>query len=371
MNCKNTEKFIEKSIKVHCDKYDYSKTEYVNCKTKIQIICKIHGVFTQLPKGHLEGREGCAHCLSLKKRILFQKSEKDFIDEASLKHNNKYNYSKTKYTNCITKIQIICPIHGDFWQLPRHHLTGHGCPACANHLPLTKDIYVKRANRVHEFKYKYNFEKFYGLNHKIKITCSLHGEFLQSALNHLSGSGCPKCQWNRKLNTKEFLEECFKVHGNKYDYSSVEYINKKTKIHIICPLHGSFFQLPWSHRGGSGCQKCKSSHGERLIRNFLEKNNINFLEQSKFDTCKNIRELPFDFYLYDKNILIEYQGEQHFPPKSKNRMFGASNAKKQYELIIFRDKIKLDWCFKNNKKLIIISYKDINVIDDILRTYII
>ncbi len=370
MNCNNTEKFISKSKKIHSNKYDYSQTEYISNKTKVKIICPSHGAFLQSPNRHLEGREGCSQCNSIKKRTMFKKNIEDFIYEANLKHDKKYDYSKVNYVNSKTKIQIMCPNHGAFMQLPSHHLRGHGCPACANCLPLTKAIYVKRANSIHGFKYKYNFEKFYGLNHKIEITCDLHGLFLQSALNHLLGSGCPKCQWNKKLNTKEFLEECFKIHGNKYDYSKVEYVNNKTKIQIICPCHGSFFQLPWSHRGGSGCQKCKSSHGERLIRQFLEKNNINFLEQVKFDTCKNIRELPFDFYLCNRDILIEYQGEQHFPPKSKNRMFGASNANKQYELIAFRDKIKLNWCLKNNKKLIVISYKDISRVDDILRIHI-
>ena len=111
-----TNEFIEKSRKVHGDKYDYSKVNYVNAKTKVCIICPIHGEFWQTPDLHLQG-SGCSLCGGK-----IQLSEDEFIRRANLVHNNKYDYSKVNYINYHTKICIICPIHGEFWQEPANHL---------------------------------------------------------------------------------------------------------------------------------------------------------------------------------------------------------------------------------------------------------
>ena len=126
-----TESFIEKAKKVHGDKYDYSKVEYKNCKTKVCIICPKHGEFWQEARQHLSGR-GCPEC-KRKKCGSSQKSNiKDFINKAKEVHGNKYDYSKVEYKNSKTKVCIICPEHGEFWQRPYVHLLGQGCPKCGN-----------------------------------------------------------------------------------------------------------------------------------------------------------------------------------------------------------------------------------------------
>ncbi len=127
----NTEEFINKANKVHNGKYDYSKVEYVNAKTKICIICPEHGEFWQTPNNHLSGK-GCALCANENKLHLYNKSNDKFISEAQMIHNGKYDYSKVEYVNAKTKICIICPEHGEFWQTPHNHLQGQGCPMFTN-----------------------------------------------------------------------------------------------------------------------------------------------------------------------------------------------------------------------------------------------
>lgn len=365
MNVNNTNAFIEKSSFIHNDKYDYSKTNYAGNLTKISIICPHHGIFYQTPKRHLGGF-GCQKCSFLKSSKNNTKTIEKFIEEARNIHGDKYNYKLTNYIGCYTDVSIECEIHGVFVQNPRHHLKGHGCSECAGCKPLTKQIFIQRANNIHSNKYDYNLVEYTSVNNKVNILCSVHGLFSQNALNHLNGAGCPSCSGSKKHTPESFIEKCKSTHGLRYDYSLVDYTNNRVKIKIICKDHGVFSQTPIHHSRGSGCPKCKSSHGEKIIRNILENNNIKFTEQKKFSTCKNIKELPFDFYLYDLDILIEYQGEHHFEPKSKTRMFGASNVQIAYLKIKHNDEIKLNWCRDNNKKFLVINYKDINKIEEIL-----
>lgn len=124
---KNSEKtncFVSKARLVHGNKYDYSKVEYVNYKTKVCIICPIHGEFWQTPNDHLS-KKGCPSCGGTKRLTL-----EEFIAKANDIHNNFYNYSTSAYKNSKTKIEIICPKHGSFFQTPNDHLSGKGCPLC-------------------------------------------------------------------------------------------------------------------------------------------------------------------------------------------------------------------------------------------------
>ena len=148
-----------------------------------------------------------------------------------------------------------------------------------------------------------------------------------------------------------FCEKSKEIHKNKYDYSLVEYINNKTKVKIICPIHGIFEQKPDAHLY-CGCKYCQESRGERKIRTILKKLKINYIMQKKFSDCKNKRELPFDFYLPDFNICIEYDGIQHF---KSIEYFGGING---FEQTVNNDKIKTNYCKENNIQLIRIKYNE-------------
>lgn len=123
------EKFIEKSIKVHGQKYEYSKVEYVNNRTKVRIICPEHGEFLQVPDSHMSGR-GCPVCGTIKAKMKNRMKCEEFVERAKIVHKNKYDYSCVMYENTDTKVKIFCPEHGEFLQTPHHHLNGIGCPKC-------------------------------------------------------------------------------------------------------------------------------------------------------------------------------------------------------------------------------------------------
>ena len=151
-------------------------------------------------------------------------------------------------------------------------------------------------------------------------------------------------------NNKSFIEKSKKIHGDKYDYSLVNYIDQKIKIIIICSKHGEFKQQPKHHLEGSGCPLCNDSKGERIILNYLKSNNLKYQYQKTFNNCKYIQKLRFDFYLSDYNICIEYDGMQHF--KSINFFGGDNELIKQKE----KDKIKTNFCLENKIILIRIRY---------------
>ena len=168
------------------------------------------------------------------------------------------------------------------------------------------------------------------------------------------------------MNTEEFIKKAKEVHGDKYDYSKVEYINAKTKVCIICPIHGEFLQIPKHHLKGCGCPSCNNSHLEKNIKLFLENNNINFEQQKRF---KWLGKQSLDFYLPKYNIVIECQGIQHF---KEIDFFGGI---KSYEYTIKNDINKKDlsdiliikiknfedikkYCKENNKTLAEFVYEN-------------
>ena len=287
-----TESFIEKAKQVHGDKYDYSNVKYVGANNKVCITCPKHGNFYQIAAGHLRG-QNCPICRNEKFSLIHKSTKENFIKKAKEIHGDKYDYSKVDYIDAKTKVCIICPEHGEFWQTPNSHLVGHGCFEC-------------------------------GL-----YSCKPKG-----------------------LSTDEFVEKAKLIHANKYDYSRVDYINTHTNVCIICHKHGEFWQRPNSHLSGKGCPMCNESHLERDIRLLLDNNHVLYEYRKKNFNWLNGLEL--DFFLPAHNIAIECQGEQHFVPKS----FGGDKYikfNKQIEL----DKLKNKLCFKNDVKLIYYSYKNL------------
>lgn len=189
----NKYNFIFKSSHIHHDKYDYSKTEYVDSKTKVNIICPIHGLFSMRPNDHIQG-QGCPTCAVLRRSDKRKMSNNDFIQEANIEHGNKYVYSKVEYVNNHTKVCIICPKHGMFLQRPSSHLNGYGCPKCSKCHKLSDQEFIERSIIVHGNKYDYSKTKYDGFDKKVVITCLKHGEFKQTPHHHLNGVGCPLCK---------------------------------------------------------------------------------------------------------------------------------------------------------------------------------
>lgn len=348
-----TEIFINKAKSIHGNKYDYSLVNYINNRTKVKIVCESHGKFEQRPDSHLSG-SGCLKCF----HSYITKNNMYFIDKAKKIHGDKYDYSLLDYKNCRTKIKIICPIHGEFEQTPSNHLSGDGCYDCYKDNRIkTSEKFVKDAILVHNDKYDYSLVDYQKSIEKVKIICKKHGVFEQRPSNHLSGQNCPKCSKNSLSNINDMIKKAILIHGEIYDYSLSIYINCDTKINIICSKHGIFKQTPYQHVNRmNGCPICNESNGEREIRVYLNNNKINYIPQHKFPDCKYIKPLPFDFYLPEHKICIEYDGEQH-----KN-IFRFEKNDEQLKLRIIRDNIKTKYCLENDIKLIRINYTDNSLI---------
>ena len=301
----------------------------------------------------------------------------EFICRATIKHENKYDYSSSIYNTALIKLKIICPIHGEFEQRPSDHLNGAGCNKCGEiksglTQKMLRHIFIEQSNLVHNNKYDYSKAEYNNLLDKIIIICPIHGEFSQTAFDHVrKNAGCKKCAYdNNKIKQDIFIQRANQIHSNKYDYSKTEYTLSKNKICIICLKHGEFYQTARDHlHSKSGCPKCITSKGENKIREWLIKNKIKFDEQKQFDELyinnKKTR-LRFDFYLLKYNLCIEFDGLQHFIPSSFGSDKSDSFKLKNLELIQLRDQIKTKYCIDNGIKLLRIPYWKFNNIEQIL-----
>lgn len=299
-------------------------------------------------------------------------TQQQFLDKVKKNIGDEYeNYSfkETIYINQRTKVKVNCKLHGDFFIMAGHLMNqkNTGCPECHNKTKRKNtEQFIKKAQEVHgDENYDYSQTKYINNKTKVKIICSVHGIFETTPRDFLlNKSRCPECgkensAKKRASNTNLFIKKAREIHGNKYDYSLVDYKNNHEKIKIICPIHGVFEQSPNSHLGGNGCIKCKNSKGEEKINSFLVSKNVFFEKEKTFKNLKDERKLRYDFYIPSKNLLIEYQGSQHF----KN-VFGSK--RKIWLKQKHHDWLKRKYAKDNGYKLLTIPYWDYNIINEIL-----
>lgn len=364
----STEEFIQKARKIHSDKYDYSKVNYIGSKSPVTIICPIHGEFQQIPNNHLRGAI-CYKC-SLEKKMT---PINEFLEKAKKVHDNKYDYTNSIYSGIDHNITINCPTHGEFSIKASSHLAGKGCPECE--IDNKTEEYIKRAIKVHGTKYRYDKVRYNGCRENVIITCPIHGDFSQIAYTHLNGNGCPKCSGHYHMNTEEFINKAKEVYGdkynydksiyvdmstkviitcpehgdfivrpevflnghgckkcsgrmcnnlqdfikisneihkNKYDYSKSVYKNVRTKLVITCPKHGDFLQTPENHMKGAGCPVCKQPILEKIVMEMLDSNGFKYEYRAGKSVFDWLSYQSLDFYIPDLNIGIECQGVQHY-----------------------------------------------------------
>ena len=267
-----TELFIEKAKLIHGDKYDYSKVEYKGRHEKINIICKKHEEFIQEAGSHLRGY-GCKLCTEKTREYKLKFNTKEFIQKAIKIHGDRYDYSKVNYQGINKKIIIICKIHGEFLQNSSKHLQGSNCKKCIIEcMKSNNKEFIEKSKLKHGNIYDYSKVNYQGNNKKIIIICKIHGEFKQTPASHLKGSNCQTCSGNNKSNTQEFIKKSIQKHGDKYDYSLVDYKNCESKVIIVCKKHSDFEQTPNNHLNGHGCSKCGGT---------CKSNTQEFVEKSK------------------------------------------------------------------------------------------
>ena len=234
--------------------------EYSTEKIKYHCKCKICG-HEWYPHAIAikKGQKNCPICAAKEASLRYRKTLEQFIIDAKQTHGDKYDYSKVEYINNDTKVRIICPKHGEFWQTPGGHLQGHTCPKC-------------------------NLEK-------MSIA--------------------------RRWTTDQFIEAANKIHNNKYDYNESIYIDKRHPIDIICPIHGKFTQLAGNHIRGTGCPHCKQSKGEKLIFDILSKNDFKFKSEYTIKHKINNRSVRVDFVVYHNSTYKSGLNCNHFLPSHK------------------------------------------------------
>lgn len=357
---KTTEQFIKKAKSIHGDKFNYSKTIYIGWNKEIIVICKLHGEFKCLPNNHLRGKFGGCQLCNTKKKI----TTEQFIKKAKNIFSD-YDYSKTTYVNSYTQIKVICKLHGEFNSYPSIFLKGEGCPVCIPRRETIinkekeKNKFIIKANKIHNNKYNYDLVNYINNKTKVKIICPKHGAFFQTPDKHLHGNGCSKCI-GRNRTTEETIKDIENMYPSMYDLSKFKYINSTTNGKICCKKHNYWFEDNYHKLMTSTNRRCCAkewqSNPNLYIKEMLDKYKIKNFTEYSFDDCKNINKLLFDFYLPDYNIVIEYQGEWHYNDY-------INNLKIQQK----RDQIKRDYCKEKGIKEIEIPYWDFDKIESIIK----
>lgn len=268
MHIHNTESFIKNSNEIWSNIYSYIKVNYVKSNVKVIIICKTHGEFEQLPHNHLKyGCGTCGRSLNKRNNYLKETCKLQFVEKSNKVHENKYDYSKTIYKNVVTKVYVLCKIHGDFSISPNNHLRGKGCPLC----------------------------------------------------------GRQKANISKLKDFSDYQPEFIKLYGDKYDYSSVVWNGGSRYITVICKSHGTFNILPWCHKNGKECPKCSNRCSSISIEwlMLMEVRYSRIIHHAKNFGEFVIPETRYkaDGYVEDLNTIFEFHGDfWHGNPKIYNEL---------------------------------------------------
>lgn len=382
-----TEKFIEKSIAAHGERYDYSRVEYESSEQRVTIGCSVHGWFEQEAGVHMLGM-GCSKCGRKKAGDARRHDTEWFIKRARQVHGEKYDYGEAVYTEYHGKLNIRCPEHDlVFTVIASDHISRQktGCSLCGKErmrrrFAHSKEQFVEAAVRTHGDAYNYSLVEYVNNNVKVFIVCRKHeqGWWIKPA-NHLSGrsrdglggNGCPICaQESRGVKqtktTEQFILEARKIHGSRYDYSLVDYRGAHKKVEIVCPAHGSFWMNPAVHIFmDAGCISCNpKSRGEERIKEVLDMLGVWYSREVSFSDCVSSvgRVLRFDFavWLNGETVLIEYDGQQHY------RAIALFGGEKSFKEARARDETKTNYAERVGHKLIRIPYWDYERVPEII-----
>lgn len=279
----------------------------------------------------------------------------------------KYIIIKDSFIKMSSKVGINCPDHGDNWVIASSLFRKDislPCPICSRqklskNMQHTCEEFVQKAKSFSNSSHiDYSKVEYKNTNTPVVLICKEHGEFKCTPRAHLrllrdGGTPCKKCRGKSQLKSHDQVIESFrKIHGNMYDYSKVDYKGATKKVIITCPKHGEFHQVVRNHYSGAGCPVCCESKGEKIVRQSLEESNISFIKEYKFDDCRGYkRPLPFDFYLPELHICIEYDGIQHFA--GGDHHFGKKGG---FEATQKNDDIKTNFCNDNGIQLIRVDY---------------
>lgn len=302
------ETFVDRATAKHGDRYDYSLVVFKTLRTKVEILCREHGAFWQEPLNHING-SGCPACAGCKRTTV-----EDFITRSKKAHGDRYDYSRVKYGGVDAKVTIICPEHGAFEQVAYDHMNGRGCAKCGAEKAVrkrthTKEVFVRRAMTAFGDSLDYSRVAYVNSTTKVEIVCPEHGSFFQTPHEHLESTGCPSCSSVARVSRDEFIDRAKSIHGDKYDYTTIEFFGMGKKVDVKCLDHGLFRTLPKDHIAKmAGCQKCASERTSSVEERHL----ADWIESIGEEVDRNNREVlggfEIDIYLPDRKIGIEYNG---------------------------------------------------------------
>ena len=333
--------------------------KYIDANTPIYHKCIIHDTIWKMsPSNALKG-QGCQLCRVERIKNKTRKTHDDYVVEVAIKNPDVEVLGQ--YVNSTTKILHKCKLCGREWLVvPYDILSGKGCRDCGikrtsnanrkTHEQYMQDLYVINKNIV-------VVENYINTDTPILHRCKICGYEWSIKPNHtLSGHGCPICASKRNADLKrksheEYVQELFSINPNIEPLET--YISNPTAIMHRCKTCGYEWKIDPNHTlRGQGCPECNESHGEKEIAQWLQSNNILYIPQYKFNNCRNKHPLPFDFYLPQHNMCIEYDGKQHFEPIEW--FGGVENFRNQQQI----DEIKNDYCKNNHIDLLRITYKN-------------
>ena len=340
-------------------------SEYKTFKGKIHCLCKIDGhEWYPTAQGLMNG-SGCPKCGGT-----LRLTHEDFIERFNQSEKSDEIEIISKYKTQHEKIKCRCKVDNHEWYaLPQNLLRGHGCPKCS-----AKDASV-RNTKLHEqfIEEMKNIHPDYIILDEytsgictLRYKCTVCGDIRKStASSLLRGDMCKTCLSISKRKTTEEYKKKLKDKNPNVELIS-EYNGSNRKIRVKCIKHGCEWDVsPSNALKTTGCHMCNDTLGEKEVSKVLNSLNIKYITQHRFDDCRNIRPLPFDFYLPDYKICIEYDGQQHYRPVT----FGGCSkeqAIENHQNTVIRDNIKNKYCEENDIKLIRIKYSDFNNIKNIV-----
>lgn len=369
--------YFRRAEDLYKDECDYSESEYFGSKKPLTIKCNKHNIFfTVLAHNHLKNK-GCPECRKENYGNHLRLDQNSFLEKCYKIHGDFYDYSLAIYKGYEYKVKIICPLHGEFSQLVKNHLSGANCQKCklqktgfSNRLTDNeKEEYFSACAKTHNNKYDYSMSNFEKVSEKITIICPIHGEFYQVATHHKKGNGCQQCGYEKigsssRLTKEIFIQRSESHFGKKYDYSFVhDFKNIKERVKIICSSCGEFSQFVEVHIKGHGCPNCVhcESKWELQVREYLLSLGIDDIHKNR----KLISPFEIDLYSPSYKIAIECNGNYYHSERlgGKKATYHLRKTLKcdalDVEMVhIFED----EWAYKNSivKSILSSKFKKLN-----------
>lgn len=349
---------------------EFVKITRENSKLCVYYICPKHkdvGVQKTSLESIRRMKVGCPYCIGRNKTTESFRKEVFAINPNIL--------IKGEYVDAKTAIECECLIDGTIW-FPKPHnlLNGTGCPECGR---IASNINSTKSNEIFLLQLRsinsdiVPLQKYIQAKIPIWVMCQKCGHKWQTTPDNLLQNGsCPECskrqQHDRQVKSNEqFLKELHKVNPMLLPID--KYYNDHTKIRVKCLIHNYIWPVAPNKilRRHTGCPKCSMYTNEQKIAKFFENMGYTIIPQKRYKQCRDKNPLPFDIYVKNLNLLIEYQGEQHYKPIRRGSMT-EEEALEQFKLVQYHDKIKFDYCTNNNIPLICVPYWEQDVIEEFI-----